>query len=89
MNQSLIRDLKNPEIVVEIVKVAVKEKVTSNQAEVDEMQSFVGKKENQRWLWQAINYYTGEILAFVLENRRDEVFLKLKELLKPFGITQF
>jgi insertion element IS1 protein InsB len=53
------------------------------------MQSFVGKKENQRWLWHAIDHYTGEVLAFVLGRRQDEVFLQLKQLLKPFGITQF
>ncbi len=58
-------------------------------AEVDEMQSFVGKKENQRWLWHAIDHCTGEILAYVLGSRQDEVFLKLKKLLEPFGIKKF
>ncbi len=53
------------------------------------MQSFVGKKEHCRWLWHAIDHYTGAILAYVLGNRQDAVFLKLKQLLKPFGITQF
>ncbi len=38
-------------------------------AEVDEMQSFVRKKENQRWLWHAIDHCTGEILAYVLGSR--------------------
>lgn len=32
---------------------------------------------------------TGVILAFVLGRREDRVFLKLKRLLKPFGITRF
>lgn len=58
-------------------------------AEVDEMQSFVGKKENQRWLWHAIDHCTGKILAYVLGSRQDEVFLKLKKLLEPFGIKKF
>ncbi|HHP7231273.1 MAG TPA: IS1 family transposase [Xenococcaceae cyanobacterium] len=53
------------------------------------MQSFVGNQEHKRWLWHAIDHYTGEILAYVMGNRQDEVFLKLKALLKPFGITQF
>jgi insertion element IS1 protein InsB len=57
--------------------------------EVDEMESYVGKKEYQRWLWHAIDHKTGTILAFVLGRRQDRVFLKLKKLLKPFGITQF
>ncbi len=58
-------------------------------AEVDEMQSFVGKKTYSRWLWHAIDHQTGTILAFVLGLREDRMFLKLKRLLKPFGITKF
>ena len=57
--------------------------------EVDEMASYVGKKIYQRWLWHAIDHKTGQILAFVLGRREDRVFLKLKKLLKPFGITTF
>ena len=34
-------------------------------------------------------HYTGEVLAYVLGSRTDEMFLKLKKLLEPFGITQF
>ena len=53
------------------------------------MWSYVGSKENQRWLWHAIDHNTGEILAYVFGDRKDAVFLKLKELLEPFGITRF
>lgn len=53
------------------------------------MQSFVAKKAFQRWLWHAIDHETGTILAFVLGAREDRMFLKLKKLLKPFGITKF
>jgi insertion element IS1 protein InsB len=58
-------------------------------AEMDEMWSYVGDKGNQRWLWHAIDHETGEILAYVFGDRKDVVFLKLQELLKPFGITRF
>ena len=54
-----------------------------------EMWSYVGRKANQRWLWQAIDRATGEVLAYVLGRRKDEIFLKLKGLLEPFGITRF
>ena len=37
-------------------------------AELDEQWSFVGSKAHQRWLWVAIDHYTGEILAFVFLN---------------------
>jgi insertion element IS1 protein InsB len=59
------------------------------QAEMDEMWSFVGSKRQQRWLWHAIDHYTGQILAYVFGTREDETFLQLKELLVPFGITHF
>ena len=58
-------------------------------AEIDEMWSFVGSKSQQRWLWHAIDHYTGQILAYVFGPREDETFLQLKELLAPFGITRF
>lgn len=53
------------------------------------MWSYVGSKENQRWLWHAIDHHTGKVLAYVFGGRKDEVFLKLKALLEPFGITRF
>jgi insertion element IS1 protein InsB len=58
------------------------------EAEVDEMWSFVGKKKEPRWLWHAIDHYTGQVLAYVFGRRKDEVFLQLKALLEPFGITR-
>jgi len=58
-------------------------------AEVDEMWSFVCKKKEPRWLWHAINHRTGQVLAYVFGRRKDEVFVKLKTLLEPFGITHY
>ena len=55
-------------------------------AEIDEMQSFVGKKADQRWLWHAIDHDSSVALAYTLGTRKDEVFLELKRLLAPFGI---
>jgi insertion element IS1 protein InsB len=59
------------------------------EAEVDEMWSFVGKKKEPRWLWHAIDHCSGQVLAYVLGRRKDEVFLQLKALLEPFGITRY
>jgi IS1 family transposase len=59
------------------------------EAEVDEMWSFVGSKQQQRWLWHAIDHETGEVLAYVLSNHQDSAFLGLKAMLEPFGIMQF
>jgi insertion element IS1 protein InsB len=58
-------------------------------AEVDEMWSFVGKKQAPRWLWHALDHGTGKVLAYVFGRRRDAVFLQLKAWLEPFGITRF
>ena len=59
------------------------------ESELDEMWSFVKKKTNQRWLWHAIDRLTGQVLAYTFGQRKDEVFLKLKQLLEPFGIKHY
>ncbi len=59
------------------------------EAELDEMWSFVGNKKQPRWLWQALDHRTGHMLAYVFGRRKDEVFLKLKALLEPFGIRRY
>src|SRR5262249_10475145 len=57
--------------------------------EVDEMWSFVGAKEKAQWLWHALDHHTGSVLAYVVGPRKDAMFLKLKALLAPFGITRY
>lgn len=59
------------------------------EAQADEMWSFVRTKQQQRWLWHAIDHHTGEVLAYVLSSHQDSAFVELKALLEPFGITQF
>lgn len=51
--------------------------------------SYVGKKDNPRWLWHAIDHHSSKVLAYVFGQRKDEVFLQLKELLEPFEINRF
>jgi insertion element IS1 protein InsB len=58
-------------------------------SELDEMWSYVGKKAHQHWLWHAIDHHTGKILAYGFGRRQDDVFLRLKALLEPFGITRY
>jgi insertion element IS1 protein InsB len=59
------------------------------EVELDEMWGCVGDKETARWLWHAIDHHTGQVLAYVLGNRADHVFLALQALLEPFGITRY
>jgi insertion element IS1 protein InsB len=56
---------------------------------VEEMRSFVGTKEQARWLWPAIDHHTGKVLAYVVGTRKDVVFLKLRAVLTPFRITRY
>jgi insertion element IS1 protein InsB len=72
----------NPDEVTVVIRLA-------DEAEVDEMWSYVGRKKDQRWLWHAIDHRTGKVLAYVFGRRQDDVFLKLKALLEPFGITRY
>jgi insertion element IS1 protein InsB len=81
VNRHLLALLK-PEEVTVVIRLA-------EEAEVDEMWSFVGKKREPRWLWHAIDHRSGHVLAYVLGRRKDEVFLQLKALLEPFGITRY
>ena len=81
MNQPLLNALHPDEVDVVIQRV--------EEAAVDEMWSYVGKKREPRWLWPAIDHRSGQVLAYVLGRRKDEVFLKRKGLLEPFGITKY
>ena len=80
-NERLLQTLDPAQVEVIVHKV--------EEAEIDEMWSFVGSKSQQRWLWHAIEHYTGQVLAYVFGTREDHVFLELQALLKPFGITRF
>src|SRR4029453_14520993 len=81
VNERLLKSLDPAQLDISIRQV--------EDAEMDEMWSFVGSKRQQRWLWHAIDHYTGSVLAYVCGPREDETFLKLKALLAPFGITPF
>ena len=81
MNHRLLAVLNSEEVTV-VIRVA-------EEAEVDEMWSFVGTKREPRWLWHAIDHRSGKVLAYVFGRRQDEVFLKLKALLEPFGIKRY
>jgi insertion element IS1 protein InsB len=81
VNQPLLNTLPPADVDVVIQR--------AEEAEVDEMWSFVGKKTAPRWLWHAIDHHTGKVLAYVFGRRQDQVFLQLKGLLEPFGIKRY
>ena len=81
MNHRLLASVNSAEVTV-VIRLA-------EEAEVDEMWSFVKRKQEPRWLWHAIDHRSGKVLAYVFGRRKDEVFLKLKALLEPFGIRRY
>jgi insertion element IS1 protein InsB len=81
VNQPLLNTLSPDDVEVMIRR--------AGEAEVDEMWSYVKRKTEPRWLWHAIDHRSGKVLAYVFGRRQDEVFLKLKALLKPFGMTTY
>lgn len=89
MNLEALKHLNPEQVEVDICLVHLPESGDETQSELDEMWSYVGKKDNPRWLWHAIDHHSGKVLAYVFGRRKDEVFIQLKELLEPFGINCF
>ncbi len=56
MNTTLLQQRQSSGSAVMVVRV--------EEAEMDEMWSFVGSKQHQRWLWHAIDHRTGKVLAY-------------------------
>ena len=89
MNQPLLQDLHPEQVEVEICRSEELDRRRGLTSELDEMWSYVHSKAHPRWLWHAIDHRTGKVLAYVFGRRKDDVFLKLQQLLAPFGITKF
>jgi insertion element IS1 protein InsB len=89
VNHTLLAVLNPDQVEVEILRAEELDERRGLSSELDEMWSFVARKSNPRWLWHAIDHHTGAVLAYVFGRRKDEVFLKLKALLEPFGITRY
>jgi insertion element IS1 protein InsB len=89
VNQAVLKHLSPEHVEVEIWRAEELEQRRGLTSELDEMWSYVGKKAEPRWLWHAIDHTSGTVLAYVFGRRQDAVFLQLKALLEPFGITRF
>jgi len=89
VNEPLLQVLHPEQVEVEVCRSEELDHRRGLTSELDEMWSYVRSKANPRWLWHAIDHHTGKVLAYVFGRRKDDVFLKLQELLAPFGITKF
>jgi IS1 family transposase/transposase-like protein len=80
----------NPYIGVREIAVEVRHLFDSpRDVQADEQWSYVGDKDNQRWLWYAIDAATGCILSFVFGRRQDKVCEQLISNLKVFNIRTY
>jgi len=89
VNHGVLASLHPEHVAVEIWRADELEVRRGLSSELDEMWSYVCKKTHPRWLWHAIDHHTGKVLAYVFGRRKDNVFLRLQQLLEPFGITKF
>ena len=89
MNHHVLASVHPEQVEVEIWRADELEVRHGLSSELDEMWSFVPAQAHPRWLWHAIDHHTGQGLAYVFGRRQDAVFLKLQQLLEPFGITCF
>jgi insertion element IS1 protein InsB len=89
VNQTVLQHLHPEHVEVEIWRADELEVQRGLSSELDEMWSYVRSKAHPRWLWHAIDHHTGKVLAYVFGRRQDAVFLELKGLLEPFGITRY
>jgi insertion element IS1 protein InsB len=89
VNHTVLAHVHPEQVEVELCRADALARRRGLSSELDEMWSYVGKKANPRWLWHAIDHRSGTVLAYVFGRRQDDVFLQLKTLLVPFGITRF
>jgi IS1 family transposase len=50
--------------------------------EIDELQTFVGKKTNKIWIWTVVNHWLPGILLFAVGDRSHKTFLKIWQIIK-------
>ena len=76
MNRAELKHLHPKHVDVEIYRADEWAQRRGLTSELDEMWSYVGKKAEPRWLWHAIDHWSGAVLAYVFGRRQDEVFLQ-------------
>ena len=71
---------------MEEVIVVSSEQIDVEEAEMDEMWSFVHDKSQQYWLWWSIDHHNGVPLAYCFGTREHKNLDELCRLLAPFNI---
>lgn len=55
--------------------------------EIDEQWSYVQNKQNQRWLWYALDKISGKVIAYTFGTRVDNTLKALLDKLKDYKVT--
>jgi len=63
VNQPLLQILHPEQVEGEVCRSEALDRRRGLTSELDEMWSYVAKKSQPRWLWHAIDHYTGKVLA--------------------------
>jgi insertion element IS1 protein InsB len=58
-------------------------------AEVDEQWSYVQNKQEQRWLWYALDKISSKIIAYAFGKRTDDTFRLLLSRLRTFNVKLY
>ena len=82
MNHRVLQHLRPEQVEVEIWRADELEGCRGLSSELDEMWSYVRSKANPRWLWHAIDYHTGKVLAYVFGRRQDTVFFGAQNVVR-------
>jgi insertion element IS1 protein InsB len=70
-HERLLTSLRGEDVTVQLLRV--------EEAKLDEMWRFVGKKAHPRWLWHAVDHPSGQVLAYVFGTHQDTVFIEAEE----------
>lgn len=89
VNQPRCQGLHPEQVEVESCRSEELDRRRGRTSELDDMGSFVRSKAPPRWLGQAIEHHTGQVLASVFGRRQDDVLLPLPQLVEPCGISKF
>jgi IS1 transposase len=72
VNKAVLQYLHPEQVEIEICRADELTQRRGLTSELDEMWSYVGMKAEPRWLWHAIDHYSGAVLAYVF-GRRNEI----------------
>jgi insertion element IS1 protein InsB len=88
-NHAGLQVVQPEQVTVEMCRSEERDRRRGLPAALDAMGSDVRRQATPRWLWHAMDPHTGKVVAYVFGRRQAKVFVQLKTLLAPCGMTKF